>query len=219
MDGFDTSLYYCAATDAMGTTWAARVGIDTAGGTGYYPALADIGGRPAVAYYRPAPGVLRYACGLDSAGSGWSAPVTVDDNGGGGGTGEFPALAEVGGRPAIAYRNTTGQSLAYVRALDATGASWPASPVVVDASGNTGITPCLALLGGVPVIGYGSDTPDFDFLFVTASDTAGSSWGAPDPVETFDAVGYWSSMAQLDGQPLATYYDTGTGQVHFARRY
>jgi hypothetical protein len=218
-DFADTSLYYSAATNAAGTAWAPRVGIDTAGFTGYDPSLADINGIPAVAYHSPAVGMLRYAYGLDSAGSSWSVPLILDSNGGGGNTGHTPSLQLVNGRPAVAYRNNAGQELQYIRALDAQGASWPPTPLTVDTTGNTGITPCLAVVGGVPAVCYGLDNPDYDLLYSAASDASGSAWGLPEQAETFGQVGYWSSMAVLGNRPVVCFADQGAGLVRLGTKY
>jgi hypothetical protein len=111
-DSGTSRLYYVESTD--GSTWSTPAAVDNDGLTGQYPSLAfDPSGNPAIAYYRCSDNISVTQCdpakdGLYLArrvGGSWSvqtvqADPSVSD-------GLYPALAFVGGHPAIAFQTTS----------------------------------------------------------------------------------------------------------------
>ena len=85
--------------------------------------LAEINGRPAIAFrhstlyfWCPA----KYAVAKDEEGKEWCDPIEIEPD-----TEAGISLAEVAGRPAIAYAPWGGQELIYIRADDEFGLDWP----------------------------------------------------------------------------------------------
>ena len=157
-------LKYVRASDATGSTWGTPVTVDSAGIVGLHTSLALVDGRPAIAYFRSIPNYdLKYVRAGDAIGSSWGTPLTVDSAGD---VGLYASLAEVEGRPTIAYYDNTNDDLKYVRAGDATGSSW-GTPLTVDSAGDVGEYACLAVVAGRAAIAYRHDTND-DLRFAIA---------------------------------------------------
>jgi len=123
--------------------------------------------------------------------------ITVDSAGD---VGEYTSLEVVNGRPAISYYDRANRDLKYVRATDASGASWD-SPVTVDSVKDAGSCTSLAIVNGNPAISYNSHS---DLKYVRADDSDGTTWGAPvvaaewpRPTDT--------SLAVVDGFPAISY--------------
>jgi hypothetical protein len=197
------------------------------------PCLANVGGRAAVAYMRfehKTAGEVQwteqsihytYADAALSA-SGWSAPATaVAYNEDSAHLSLLPSLADVGGQPAICY-NTTASQLCYLRASDALGANWPASPVALANDASAQFDADMKLILGRPAIAYIAYVGPFeiDLKYIRADDATGNAWpGSPTTWPVFS--GNWSthdvrppcSLAQLGVYPAATAWDGvgGTG--------
>ena len=113
---------------------------------------------------------------LDASGKEWlsSSIIRVD--------GEFvsdvglyASLAEVDGRPSVAYYNSSQGDLKFVRANDANGTSWPSAITVDGLSADVGLDASLAVIGGVPAIAYQSPNTG-EILYAWADDAAGAAW-------------------------------------------
>jgi len=78
----------------------------------YYNSLAVVNGLPHVVFHDPVSSSLWHAWGKDAAGSEWLEPVVVDD-GGDDDVGGFCSLADLNGRPAVAYQDSTDGTLKY----------------------------------------------------------------------------------------------------------
>ena len=116
------NLNYVRANNARGTSWGAPVPVALGGLVGQHNSLVVVNGNPAISYYDAGNLDLKYVRANDANGTVWGSPVTVD--GAASNVGQFTSLAVVGGRPAISYFNQSLGQLRYVRANDATGASW-----------------------------------------------------------------------------------------------
>ena len=85
------------------SNWSIKQQLVTGGENGLRPCIAEIAGKPAVAYkYRPimAQDYLMYIAATDVDGNNWGAVETVDSTHS---AGHVISMTEVGGRPAIAY--------------------------------------------------------------------------------------------------------------------
>ncbi|MCC7477362.1 PKD domain-containing protein [bacterium] len=150
-DASENALRYIRATSADGSTWGTSVSIDPAGG--YYTSLTEINGFPAISY-RAGAADLKFVRAQDASGTVWQVPTTVDSVGD---TGSFTSLQLVGGRPAIAYHDTTNGDLRYVEAQDAGGQNWDL-PSTIDGPDFTGEYACMRLVSGTPAITYYSSS-------------------------------------------------------------
>jgi len=113
-----SSPYYLRASDAQGTgPWDAPAVMDLAdvhpSYSGQYLSAAVCLGKPAVAYYDQTNGLLVYVSASDASGASWPAGKIIDDGGGTNDVGNYCSLAEINGRPAIAYYDTTNETLEY----------------------------------------------------------------------------------------------------------
>ncbi len=190
-------------------SFAART-VDSAGQTGADASLAMIAGRPAIAYRSSSSGDLMFARAGDSQGSSWPAGAIVRVDGVLSDAGYYASLADVAGRPAIAYYDGTAGDLKFARALDEAGAAWPAqaSIVRVDGAGeNTGWHASLAVIGGLPAIAY-HDPNSGKLRYARATNTEGSAW----TTVTLTDGGEFASLAEINGKPAIAH---GSGSVKF----
>lgn len=165
---------YVRANDVDGTSWPLNgTTIGQVGGSIIQVSLADVGGLPAVAYRTSVSGALMYERGgsVDWTGPG-AMEVVVDNTGG---PGFYPSLMVVNGRPAISYHDAGNYDLQYVRANDATGATW-GTPILLDNDGGTHGS--MALVDGRPAVAYRNFTTNL-LAYVHATDADGTAWAAP----------------------------------------
>ncbi|MCC7479656.1 PKD domain-containing protein [bacterium] len=184
-------------------------------GTGNESSLAEIDGKPAIAYYGATDTDLYYVRAADSKGQFWvGSPVRVNsvqsDS-----TGRWPCLRKVFGRPAVAFHDSGNDDLMYCRADDPLGDSWPAS-IIVDSAGDTGQHPSMLVVDGVPHIAY-QQFENLQLRYVRASDALGGAWDAPIILDDSGDVGYWPCLAIVAGNPAVSYWDDGGGAVMFMR--
>ncbi|MCB1216506.1 hypothetical protein KDL44_03895 [bacterium] len=124
--------------------------------------LAEVSGAPAVTYdyvttIPGQPDQLRYALAQNSPGitaDDWSSAVVFD----GMPSANFmrSSLAVIDGKPAVAFYEGMAMDLLYIRSSSADGAAdadWSGA-VIVDSSGDTGDSPCLAVIAGNPAISF-----------------------------------------------------------------
>lgn len=221
-----------------GTSWGSPVVVDANPDTGYYSSLAEVNGKPAIAYYDARVAGLFYAQALSTNGAAWKTRYAVDTNLD---AGRFASLARVQGRPAIAYF-AGGDSLRYVRAADADGASWPAPQllcggltprvtyetqmvygVILSVQARTnhehrvlGHYASLAVVGHRPAVAF-QDAKNGDLGYIAALDAEGSSWGDPVFLDTADVVGQYITLRELGGAPAICYYDSSKGNLKMIR--
>ena len=216
-DATNGDLKYVRATDATGSAWDSPVTLDSTGDVGQYISLAMVNGNPAVSYYDVTNEDLKFVRANDTSGSSWGAGAAVDSTGNVGG---FSSLVVVNGYPAIAYLDATGgfYVLKYVRATDASGASWDA-PVPVDGGGDAGFFVSLALVNGNPAISY-QDVVAGDLKYVRSIDVngTGTGWSSATivTVDSAGSVGAYTSLATINSRPAISYYDTTGGNLKYA---
>lgn len=175
-NGSPDTLFFIRALDSNGSSWSSAVTITTPSASTLGPRISIINDKPAVTFYEGLGDTLVYIIASNDTGSAWDAAISVaagrvNNN-------SYPSLAAVGGRPAIAYmRNTTSDTLFFMRANDADGSSWPTSPTVVYHPGTSaGSHIQLGVMADTPVVFF-EFSGDADNSFVKASDTIGSAWG------------------------------------------
>ena len=221
-DNYGKALYYCRAADALGQNWGAPLTVYSGDNLYTHVSAALIDGTPAACWVSGSDELgwpdyeLRYARALDAGGASWLAPLIVDHEGFG------PTLLNAGGAPAIAYQRDTDPgdffdaALAYIRALNANGSSWPSEPQIVDASGtDNGWSVGAAVIGGVPAIGY-ADHEGRHYMYVEAADAAGGSWLTPQEVDSLRQVGSsWVKPLDIGGQPGLAYVSYADGRFEY----
>lgn len=212
-------IHYVRAQNAAGSAW---IGVQDIYSAGQDTSFGDYGGFPGVAYSdSTGSNNIYYFRGSDADGTTWAAPVTVLDLAGAHIL-TRPDLADVGGMPAVAFmnadfQNNTGTELCFMRALDASGDTWPATRVVVD-SGEKAWNPQLTVLaGGNPAIVYCETDlqgiANSKIMYVRASNSSGSSWQPPVELYTFSVAGT-IAPAQLiiaNGVPAVFLNDAAIG--------
>jgi len=130
-------------------------------------------------------------------------------------TGDYPSLAVVNGRPAIAYFDFTNYDLKYVRANDSDGAAW-GTPLTPDSAGEVGWWPSLAVVNGRPAIAY-YDWTNGDLKYVRANDADGAAWGTPATLHSAGNVGHYASLAIVNGRPAIAYVDIINRDLKYVR--
>ncbi len=208
-------ILYAWAADAAGTSWPAANRIAVEGSLAAYridSSLAEVGGKPAIAIYNQTDGDLRYAwlSGSDPALIGDWSFVDVDTTGN---VGMSPALVVIDGYPAIAYDDVGIGEVKFVRAADASGATWNAAISV--ASGREG---SLAVIGGTPMISFYAIATG-DLKLALAADPSGASWPVGSILTVDGAlanVGSQSSLVTVAGLPAMAYRDSSTSNLKYA---
>lgn len=212
-DAANGDLKYIRALDADGATWpAGPVTVDVTGTVGLYTSLGTAGSRPAISYQGG--NALKFVRANDGFGTTWGAGVVIDSDGT---TGLHTSLELVESNPAIAYYRAGSGDLKYIRALNVTGSSWPASGTDVDTAGDTGKFASLAIISGRPAIAYFDDGPNFDVKYVRAADLTGAAWAAPLTPRFAGSGGGHTSLAEVGGAPAISYFDAATGHLRYLR--
>lgn len=171
-----TALYARTASDISGSSWSAATTLDGQTADGFYIQSAElVGANWAMAYqgYNGLEVRLRYIHMQNDDGTDWTAPA---DMGFGYSNMKSLSLAEVNGKPAVAYYNDnyTDRGIHYVQANNAEGSSWGAPITLVDSThfGSTeGVTVRLLYLHGHPIAFFNGGR------FVEALDADGATWG------------------------------------------
>jgi len=157
MDAANNQLVFEHATDASGAAWNTPQALCSAGDCVYSASMAIVSGLPAAIYFgldqHGVPG-LNYQRATDTSFN-WG---TIQQLATGGGNGLRPCIAEIGGHPAVAYKNRvtpTQDDLMYVAATDASGGSW-GTIETVDSTNSAGHYLSLIEVGGRPAIAFRS---------------------------------------------------------------
>lgn len=219
-------LKFIHAVDPQGTTWGTPVTVDegTTGTVGQYTSLAEVDGRPAIAYYAVTGTNLKYAHSktAEGAAADWTILVTIPVTAGN--LGQYASLKVVGNNPAISFYDTTLDELKYIRATSMTGdlvGDWALAPFTVDAG--TGTTPnvgeysSLEVVNNKPAISY-YDAANGNLNYVRANNATGMPdgsttplWGTPVIVESAGTTGSYTSLEVVNGFPAISYYRGGGG--------
>ncbi len=203
-DNATQDLMYARASDANGASWPAPRSLDTAGMVGRNCSLAVINGSPAISYFDLSNNNLKFIRAADADGTAWNAPVVVDSGGG-----VCTSLADVNGRPAIAY--SAGGIVKFVRATDAGGSAW-GTPASFDGGGYVS----LKVVSGAPAISYISG----ELKYVRARNADGTSWPTPATVDSTSNTGAGTSLLMVGGAPAIAYcvYSSALpGELRFVR--
>ncbi|MFN7976078.1 MAG: Ig domain-containing protein [Acidobacteriota bacterium] len=212
------TLKYVRALDADGSAWGVPVSVATnASATASQTSLAIVAGNPGIAYVDDQ-AAASYVRSVDASGAAWGAaipmadPIPSDD---------FPSLAIANGRPAITYSNGAARCLAYVRASDALGSSWP-SPASIQCSGNgsPGRYSSLAIVAGSPACAFRDDDPLNAWAeFKRGIDTDGTSWGFTVNLDggPFAFAGRYTSLAVIAGNPAVSYFHGPDNDLRYVR--
>jgi PKD repeat protein len=216
-------IIYARANDALGTEWGTPFAIAT--GTNEWGgkcSLAVINGNPAVCYYwavNAYHGYLMYKRSDDAHGAMWLSPITVV------GDAEtvhcwHTSLAEINGRPAIAFREMYAGELQYVRSVDAVGDSWP-DPLVVMSGDNPGFYVRMRTVHGNPALCHIQQQNSHTVWYQRAADANGADWNSAGAIdEGFLGNGYGGgecSMAVINGNPAVCFFDYNAKQLRFIR--
>jgi hypothetical protein len=195
------SLRVILGTEFAGLLWNAPIVAD-GGVAGFLtPALARIDALPAMAYMNAdAAAVYSPSSGVPD-GSAWLDETEIN-----------PAvfaglcLAEVNGRPAVAYIKDPTH-LHYIRADDAAGSSW-LNVTEPDPGTSLRFDVALASNAGVPVIAYVAEAAggiDDELRFVRAVNEDGGAWDAPQTIGVYDRVGLIQLLELSDGRPALVF--------------
>ncbi len=189
--------------------------LDQQSGIGYYNSLAMINGRPAITYaYLSGLNELWYSRSSDLHGgqiTDWSAPVRIDHDGSAE-IGVDCSLAEIDGKPAVAYHADNG--LRYAWSSDVTGESeghWNVRIVDPDSASTVGRYASLALIAGKPAIAY-YDQLHADLKYAwseTAQGQAFSDWNRIE-ISGPPVAGQYVSLLELAENPALCYYTVGS---------
>ena len=88
--------------------------------------------------------------------------------------------------------------------------------VTVDSTGDVGLYTSMAVVGGNPAIAYYDDTTQ-QVKYVRATDSLGTTWGAPVVLGTTSGQSRGVSLAVVGGVPGVRYVDSDTQTVDFVR--
>lgn len=221
--GATGDLRYARAANAAGSSWPASNVITVDGlseNVGWHSSLADINGIPAISYYAPNAGELRYAWAGNAEGSDWpAANVAVVDGSGGPDMGRYSSLIELDGKPAIAYYNATNGDLrfAYLSGTEPTEPTdW--TIVTIDSTDVVGQHASLAIIDGNPAIAY-YDTTNKNLKFARASDATGTTWPGGNIVTADGSsakTGLFAALSVFGGRPAIAYQDETNHDLKFA---
>ena len=196
------------------------------------PSLTSIGGVPYVAWqeFDGLNQEIRVSR-LNAAGTAWeqvvggASPINQANNQ----NGVDPALAEIGGVPYVAWRETDGSRFQMrVSRLNTAGTAWEqlvggASPIN-HASNQNAIDTNLTGVGGVPYVAWReADNPNFE-VRVSRLNDAGTAWeelvGGASPInQASDLIAVDPSLAEIGGVPYVAWreFDTVNYEARVSR--
>jgi hypothetical protein len=187
------------------------VTVDAAGDVGRYTSIAvPADGLPVISYYSNGTGFLKVAkCGSASCSSGNTVSTVVTSAIDG-----FSAITvPADGLPIIAYSNGTTNNLAVAKCGNASCSSGNTITAVDTATITSDKMAIAVSADGLPVISYLELLAGDSRLRVTKCGNAGCSGGNTSViVDAALGTGAYSSIAvPLDGKPVISYYDFGSG--------
>ncbi|WOO39301.1 hypothetical protein [Rubellicoccus peritrichatus] len=193
------------ATGFTATNATPKQTVDNIDDVGQHSSVAMINGYPAISYYDETNGDLKFAINSRADGSGSWTTVTVDDSVND--VGQECSLAEVDGRPAIAYYDATAADLKFAIASNEDGSgTWTIE--ILDYRFSVGSSVSLAVIGGYPAVAYQRDLNNFLRYKVNGSTDGTGSWAATQTIA--GPGGGHISLADLNGLPVVSYFEDGT---------
>jgi len=175
--------------------------VDEAGDVGSYNSLAQINGRPAIAYYDYTNRYLKYVRASDAKGYSWPTPMSIGVIA----DASTPvcygiSLAWINGSyPGIAFsgEKSANWQEGYVLATNSNGTSWGS---FISLSQGSCSQPSLAVVASNPAIAC----VNADTYFYRATNATGSAWNAQQTVET-STPPYGCQLAVVNGNPAIVY--------------
>lgn len=162
-----TRVKFARANSATGATAGSWTGpgssfFDLESSNGFYPCMAVINGKPAVAYWKSTTSDLRYAVSSTASGAAFADWTFVNADGGADEAGGWPSLCQFNGVPVIAHQAQGAElDLEVTAASTPTGsmqADWPADSSKVDTVGDVGSFCHIADVNGFAAISYYDNT-------------------------------------------------------------
>lgn len=192
---------------------------------GSFSSLAVISGHPAVSYYNIEDTDLMYARSNNDTGVGatvWT-PVKIHQTPDTDFVGFGTSLAEIDGKPHIAYLEFFPYLLWYARSSTAEGdhtAEWD----YYQLSEINGVTSGVSLIenGGLPMVSFYDGTTGTMKTKITSSSSPATQFNWTDNLvdnggDDSEDVGLFSSLAIIDGFPCLSYQDRDNNSLRFAR--
>lgn len=190
------SLMFMRADASDWFDWSAPVEVTQTDAFGRSFALAEIDGKPVVAYTDFFD--MYYVAANDEDGSSWNEPINVDVS---------PyvgvldiSIADVAGWPAISFTETQYRKTCYIRALNSNGTTWAPATIAE----NTAYTQAYDMknISGVPAIVKTDSSSHLGIAL--AKDEFGSEW--PDaPIEFLPHLGHSPSLTMVAGHPAIVF--------------
>ncbi|MCC7479132.1 PKD domain-containing protein [bacterium] len=205
-------LCFLQAGNNAGTAWNAAQTLSSAGDSGqfYSLELQDAASFPLLVFAHNNNEGQHFGCLRASStdGSSWNGEQLLLD-----GKQGRASCQIVQGRPALALGGIgSSASLLYMRSSDSSGAGWPAAQELV-AEGYGGAA-SMALIYGAPAVAFNSFN-DGAVKFIQAMDSAGSSWFAPQVVDSTEYTSDYCALASCNNAPVIV-YNTGSGKLYGA---
>jgi hypothetical protein len=188
--------------------------LDEADGIGYHNSLALIGGKPAIAYaYISGTNELWYSRSSDAEGASledWSVPVRIDHDGSAP-IGVDCSLAQVNGRPAVAYHADNRLRYAWSSSQSGEGEDdWNIRIIDSDGASTVGRYASLAVISGKPAVAY-YDQFHADLKYAWSDTLHGQVAGDWTSIKLAGPpiAGQFVSLLELDGGPALCYHTVG----------
>ena len=212
----DLRYAYSSTVDGAGVADWTALTVDSVSRIVRTCSLAEVNGKPAIAYYDFTAGFLRYAYSSEPDGSsGWTSIIPEETLF----TGNQCSLLMVEGKPAIAYAWSGQSYLAYAYSNTVDGAAvedWDTANLIDDTTG-VAVSTSLALINGRPAVAhlFGAGSADTDVRYTFTGEVGGhdpQQW-ATRVVQTGmsqSGASFWTSLAQVGSGPAIAYYDSTT---------
>lgn len=209
--------YYKRAVDVSGADWSASpvlVNSITHSSPVSLSNLSGEAGNPMFAFNTNVTTAIRLKRASHADGDVWGDPTSTIASRA---TAEM-SLAIVNGFPAVSFYDPINYDLVYVRATNAEGTAWD-PPVTLDngvSSDSRGRYSTLLVVDGRPAVAY-YNTLAGELMYVRADDASGTSWPAPQIVDTDGNNGRYASMCVIDGRPAIAYHNFTSGNLRYIR--
>ncbi|MCB1187930.1 hypothetical protein KDL29_12250 [bacterium] len=226
-DGDSLTLKYVRSSTVHGkapANWAAAVEVDNDFRAGEGSSLAEVDGRPAIAYQVAGSfDELRYAYS-DSAdgmdGADWHERAIES----GGDTGYYPQLMVVGGNPAIGYYDYANDRVSYLRSTSVLGdgpVDWIQYVNLLQGGGSASLLSPVGLLwaDGHPGLIHvtATDALNWQSCFTSTTGESKPDWDNKAAVNSAGNLQYFGAAAIVGGFPAAAYRDGDTDDVWISR--